>query len=327
MKNGVIRKTRRLLLCTAVSVALITLTTGLLRSEAAGGEQDGAMGQGVEIASDMAVSAFAMVSEEETVFNSKMEIVNDVLLCDVPAADYSYSFNGRLENAVAVSRSGDVDGGFNNGTYPEADSSVMPLFAEGIEGRALYLDGSYGVELVDIDELADSYTISFWFKAEEMCDWSPFLVIGSNLLDADVTQNYICFNKKTTEEGESVVPIFNTINAVLGNSCEIRPSLEDKRCIDLKEWNYITIAVNGSENLGEDGSKVMGYLYLNGELIGGTEVSRMSLEKGNVKAYLGINCFDKLFRAYYDEIHIWNSTLNENQINDMYNAYLGEEIS
>ena len=246
------------------------------------------------------------------------EIVNDMILGDVPAADYSYSFDRQLEGAIVVTRP-EENGDYNEGAYPEENSEKTPLFTEGIEGEAIYLDGSYGIELCDVEPLSDSYTISFWMRAEEVCDWSPFLLIGSNLLDVNESQN---FNKKTTEEGEDVLPIFNTINAYCGNSCEVRPSQEEKACIDLHEWNYITIRVDGEKVSEEDSSKVTAYLYINSEMIGSSEVSKMSFDETNMRAYLGINCFDRLFRVCYDELRIWNTLLDENQITDMYMAYI-----
>lgn len=250
-----------------------------------------------------------------------MEIVGNVMLTDVPAADYSFSFERMLDGAKVVTREGDIEG-FNEGTLPEENTGKDPVFIEGIEGDAIYLDGSYGVELCDIAPLADSYTISFWMKAEEMHDWSPFLTIGSHLLDANVSQNYVCFNKKTSEDGSEVVPVYNTINATLGYSCEVRPGFDDKKCINLNEWNYITIRVDGTAVSEEDEVRVAAYLYLNSELIGIGEVCKMSFDASDMKAYIGINCYDILFRVAYDEIHIWNCLLDEHQISSMYIAYL-----
>ena len=183
----------------------------------------------------------AVMETEEQEEEVTKEIVNDSILSNVPAADYAYSFDKKLGNAKVVVRQGDYAGYNAEGAYPEEAVEKSPLFTDGVEGEALYLDGSYGVELTDIVPLSDSYTIAFWFKAEELYDWSPFLVIGSHMMNDNPEQNYICFNKKTSEDGEAVVPIFNTINAVYGNSCEVRPSLEEKKCINLNEWNYITI--------------------------------------------------------------------------------------
>ncbi len=266
-----------------------------------------------------ALSELAFTQEQPEVDSSK-EIVKDVLLSNVPKADFSYSFNGKLGDAAVVTREGDI-GRFNDGTYPEQTQDVLPLFTEGIEGEAIYLDGSYGVELLGMDALSDSYTIAFWFRADELRDWSPFLLIGSHLLDVGEKQSFLSFNKKTTEEGTQVVPIFNTIDAVTGNSCEIRPSMEDKRCISLNVWNYITVCVDASQRVEDDSDKVMGYLYLNSELIGSGQISKLHLEQDDVKAYLGISCFDELFRASYDEVHIWKQMLNESQISSMYTAY------
>ena len=253
---------------------------------------------------------------EKPEVDSSKEIVGDVLLSNVPKADFSYSFNGKLNDAVVVTRT-------EGGTYPAYAEDVYPLFTEGVEGDALYLDGSYGVELSGVEALNESYTISFWFRADEMFDWSPFLMIGSHLMDVGGSQSYLSFNKKTTEEGEEVVPIFNTIDAQLDNSCEVRPSMDHKKCIELNEWYYITICVDASASSGAGEGRAMGYLYLNSEMIGSGEVSILNMNPENVKAYLGISCYDELFRATYDEVHIWRHVLNESQISSMYTAYIG----
>ena len=262
-------------------------------------------------------------TEQPSVETTK-EIVDDSILSNVPAADYAYSFDKQMDGAKVVTRQGDY-GGFNEGAYPEENLEKAPLFTEGIEGDAIYLDGSYGVELCGVALTSESYTISFWMKAEEIYDWSPFLAIGSHILNYEENKNYICFNKKTSEDGEEVLPVFNTINDTLENSCEVRPSLEDKRCINLNEWCYITVRVDASQVSETDPNKVTAYLYLNSELIGCSEVSRMSFDMENMKAYLGINCHDRLFRACYDEVRIWNCLLDENQISDMYVAYISAE--
>ena len=264
----------------------------------------------------------AMMETEEPEEEVTKEIVNDSILSNVPAADYAYSFDKKLGNAQVVARQGDYAGYNAEGAYPEVVAEKSPLFTEGIEGAALYLDGSYGVELTDVAPLSDSYTIAFWFKAEELNDWSPFLEIGSHLMNDSAEQNFICFNKKTSEDGEEVVPIFNTINAVYENSCEVRPSLEEKKCINLNEWNYITIRVDGTQEPEDDNTKVMAYLYLNSEMIGCDAVSKMSYDESAMRAYLGINCYDKSFCACYDEFRIWNSLLDENQLTSIYTSYI-----
>ena len=259
--------------------------------------------------------------EKPEVDSSSKEIIKDVLLSNVPKADYSYSFNGKLTDAVVVTRAGDV-GRFNEGTYPEMSEDVFPLFTEGVEGDALYLDGSYGVALQGVEPLNESYTISFWFRADELFDWSPFLMIGSHLMDVGGSQSYLSINRKTTEEGEQVVPIFNTIDAALNNSCEVRPSMEQKKWVNLNEWVYRTICADASASSGAAEGRAMGYLYLNSELIGSGEVSLLNMEAENVYAYLGISCYDELFRASYDEVHIWKQLLDESQISSMYTAYI-----
>ncbi len=309
-----------------VSVGIVLLLAAAVFFEAvrsrAQQNNDNRESIGTDVNGGGAVPALALpeLTPEKPEVDSSKEIVNEVLLSGVPKADFSYSFNGKLNDAAVVTRAGDV-GRFNDGTYPERTEDVFPLFTEGVEGDALYLDGSYGVELLSVGILNGSYTISFWFRADELCDWSPFLMVGSHLLDAGGDQSYLSFNKKTTEEGEEVVPVFNTIDAALNNSCELRPVMEQKKCIALNEWSYITVCVDASSPGLEEG-RAMGYLYLNSELIGSGEVSALHMDPENVKAYLGISCYDELFRASYDEVHIWTHVLDESQISSMYTAYI-----
>lgn len=327
MHNGV-KKEAEGIARPLVSILIVLLVAAALIYEALQNrtQQNNAAQESVP-ADKTATDALANVAlpglgpEKPEVDSSSKEIINDVLLSNVPKADYSYSFNGKLTDAVVVTRTGD-EGHYNDGTYPEPSEDVFPLFTEGVEGDALYLDGSYGVALQGVEPLNESYTISFWFRADELFDWSPFLMIGSHLMDVGGSQSYLSINRKTTEEGEQVLPIFNTIDAVLNNSCEIRPSMEHKRCINLNEWVYITVCVDASATSGAAEGRAMGYLYLNSELIGSGEVSLLNMDEESVCAYLGISCYDVLFRASYDEVHIWKHVLDESQISSMYTAYI-----
>ncbi len=323
MHNGVKKETGGLLRPLASIIIILLVAVALIygafhnrtqQKSNMSGRDGGAPGEA------LATVALPELTPEKPEVDSSKEIVNDVLLSNVPKADFSFSFNGKLSDAAVVTRTGD-EGQHNDGTYPETTEDILPLFTEGIEGDALYLDGSYGVQLSGVGALNGSYTISFWFRADEMVDWSPFLMIGSYLMDVGGSQSYLSFNKKTTEEGEDVVPVFNTIDAAFNNSCEVRPSMDHKKCIYLNEWNYITICVDDSASDLEEG-RAMGYLYLNSELIGSGEVSKLNMDAENVKAYLGISCYDKLFRASYDEVHIWTHVLDESQISSMYAAYI-----
>lgn len=310
----------------SIGIVLLVAAAFIYAAVQSGKQQNNEVQESVPVAEPSAdtlanVALPGLEPERPEVDSSSREIINDVLLSNVPKADYSYSFNGKLNDAVVVTRSGD-EGRFNSGTYPEPSEDVFPLFTEGVEGDALYLDGSYGVALQDVEPLNESYTISFWFRADELFDWSPFLIIGSHLMDVGGSQSYLSINRKTTEEGEQVVPIFNTIDAVLNNSCEIRPSMEQKRWINLNEWVYITVCVDASASSGAAEGRAMGYLYLNSELIGSGEVSLLNMDAGSVCAYLGISCYDELFRASYDEVHIWKYVLDESQISSMYTAYI-----
>jgi len=86
-------------------------------------------------------------------------------------------------------------------------------------------------------------------------------------------------------------------------------------------WAH-TARAGASAASGAAEGRAMGYLYLNSELIGSGEVSLLNMDAESVCAYLGISCYDMLFRASYDEVHIWKHVLDESQISSMYTAYI-----
>ena len=193
------------------------------------------------------------------------------------------------------------------------------IYQSGIEGKSVYLDGTYGIQLADLQNVGETYTICFWMKAENFCDWSPFIQIGSDFLDTKGLRNYITVNQKT--DGQPVSPIFNSVQNQYGNSFEIRPDNSSIKSLNTDMWYYITLVVDGSKK-GTMSHTVKGKMYLGGQLIGSGNVATGTLNNDSLTAYLGINCWDKLYSVYFDEVRIWDQVLSEDQIYTLYQAYM-----
>ncbi len=231
------------------------------------------------------------------------------VLDSVPKAVWSYDFEEETtDSAQAVVRSSVEQ-------TPE-DADVALQYVEGIDGNALYLDGTYGLRLDGIGRLGESYSAAFWIRTDELCDWSPFIHIGCDLFDPE-KRCRLWIGQKT--DGTSVAPILSSEQARDDVSFEIRPD-EMADTMQTGAWYHIVFTVDGTRT-GSRPDSVYGTLYVSGVKVGEGDVARDVLNSGEPEIYLGINCWDELFPAAYDDVMIWNRALAENQVWDLYDAY------
>ena len=88
------------------------------------------------------------------------------------------NFDETLGNAQVVVRDTPPE-------MPRVSSDVEAQYVPGMDGSAVYLDGSYGIQLSDVKKIGTSYSIAFWMKADALYDWAPFIHIGYDLLSTD----------------------------------------------------------------------------------------------------------------------------------------------
>ena len=236
------------------------------------------------------------------------EVVRGRTVDSVPKSVRSYDFEEEPDGVQPVIRSG--------GEQMPEDADVALQYVEGIDGKALYLDGTYGLRLDGIGRLGASYSAAFWIKADELCDWSPFIHIGYDLFDSE-RRCRLWIGQKT--DGSSVAPILSSEQARDGVSFEIRPDgMADTMQTDA--WYHIVFTVDGTKT-GSRPDSVYGTLYVSGVMVGEGDVARDVLDAGDPEIYLGINCWDELFPAAYDDVRIWDRALDESQVWDLYDAY------
>lgn len=250
--------------------------------------------------------------EEEGVVSDTNEVVNDVILENIPKALYSYNFNDSLGNAKAVKRdSGD--------TMPEIDPDIEPQYVPGMSGKAVYLDGSYGIWLEDVSKLGGSYTVAFWMKADELYDWVPYIHIGSRLLDGN-NRCRLWIGQKTASK--TVAPIISSEKNISGAqySYELKPGSSSLNRLEPELWYHIAFTVDGNTR-GSQKNAVHGTLYVAGQYINGGDIASDIMNDDELFVHLGINCWDKLYSVAFDEVKIWDQCLTEEQISELYNAY------
>ena len=248
--------------------------------------------------------------EEARVVSDTNEVVRNTILSGVPKALYSYEFEETLGNAQVVVRNADE-------TMPEVTSDIEPQYISGMDGKAVYLDGSYGVQLSDVKRIGTSYTIAFWMKADELYAWAPYIHIGYDLLDSS-RRSRIWLGQK--EDGVSIAPILSSERAVSKESFEIRPKDYAVNTIEPGIWSHIVFTVDGNTR-GSRNSSQLGTIYVSGRYAGEGDVVLDTMNVDDFTVYLGINCWDVLYPVAFDDVKIWDQVLDDQQVLELFNAY------
>ena len=249
-------------------------------------------------------------AEEQGVVSDTNEVVAETILYNIPKSVYSYQFDEDLGNAKAVVRTvGD--------SMPEIAENLEVKYVPGMDGKAVYLDGTYGILLSDVGRIGTSYTVAFWMKADDLQDWSPFIHIGHDLLDSE-NRARLWLGQKT--DSVSVAPIISSESRRTADSFEIRPGNSAPNSIDPGVWYHIAFTVDGSRQGSRKGS-VLGTLYVAGRYICEGDIVPDMMNTDNFEVYLGINCWDALYPVAFDDVKIWDQVLDGSQIQELYNAY------
>lgn len=234
---------------------------------------------------------------------------------------YQNGFDGSLGAATALSRAGDNEDGGNAGTLPAVDSGIAAQFGEGKNGQALFLDGKYGVTL-DTAAVGDTYSIAFWVNPARFSNYGPIVQIGSDLLSANTSAKWL--NVTKTDWAGDATPVIWSRNEVNGawpwyQTAYFAVDSTNPMLLEKNAWNHVVITVDGSkvgmdpvENKEVPGT-VMSQLYINGKFIGEGPVASETFT-GDSKVYLGINCWDIIFKGYFDDVKLYNTVLSADEV-------------
>lgn len=265
----------------------------------------------------------------------------------VPKAAYTFNMNKANKKVVAVTRKGDSAETFTptdaakkkakGGIMPTANKKKKVQYKKGKNGKALYLDRTYGVQLKGVNVGTGSWTVSFWIQIPNgIGDFSPVFFAATDLKDASA--KWVSITKRTDIAEIGGSPIIWS-HAVQGKTDEFpwyckngvdeatgEAKWEYGTAFDSKKWMHITLVVDHSKKKlteygtkGEDGY-VKGYngaTYINGKLYGNGCIAKKSVN-GSTKFFLGINGWDVPVKAYYDDVTFWKKALTAKQVKQLY---------
>lgn len=213
----------------------------------------------------------------------------------LPEAVCVYQFNNSPGTAEVVIRNGDTAEGSNSGAIPSVDTTAGVKYAEGISGKGIYLDGTYGLKLYPgLD--SNSYTISLWVKPEEECLYSNILYAGTGLLTEE--EKYFSITSDDT-----------AAPAILSSSPDGGYYIGNGKAVESGKWSHICMAVNDTA----------ANIYINGKLYVSGNVPAGICNK-NTQYYLGTDCYNILFKGCIDNIAFYNTCIPESQAENIYNS-------
>lgn len=300
---------KKKLVSVLLSVALVaTLMIGCGKEEVAEAPVEEVTTEAVEEVAEEPVAEVV----EEPVVEEVAEEVAAVAGEEVPAATYEYLFDGDLGGAVTAVRVGDLDGLPPTPVYPTQDDSIVVAYEEGVHGQAITLDSSFGL-ILDAQPVGEDYTLAFWVKAERFSNFGPIIQIGSDLLSANVASTWLNITK--TDWDGDMAPVIWSRNEV--DATWPWFACGSNYVINKKEWVHIAVTVSGSTPVvgPEDGlNYAAGKVYVNGALMGEGTVALGTFAKEGSQAFVGINCWDSIFKGAFDDIKIFDSVLTDGQI-------------
>lgn len=265
---------------------------------------------------------------------------------ELPEAFAHITFDGEDEGYKAVTNGEKAEGdekldGANKSIIPAEDVTFQ--YAEGPVGKALFLDGKYGLDLGLKPTNTDVWTVSFWVNASRLSDYGPTLQIGYNMERSDAVANVTWMNVTQTNWTPKYFPTIWSrnvaSNAEDGTACWpwMAPFSDEGAMIGKREWAMFTIVCSGEEQIGGNGQKTVGaQLYVNGELrydsadnyVNGTyfaytwdaTLAPNIMKPGDdaFESFFGINFWDTIYKGYVDDLYVFDTALNADQVAKLY---------
>ena len=217
------------------------------------------------------------------------------------------------------------------GAVSLVESAHSILTADGVVGKAVYLDGKYGIQLDmnNLDIADDSYTISFWIYAERLGDFMPIVQMGRNINSADTTlpTTWLNFTRGSWAETYPLAWNRNTSIPWATDENGVFPWIAHVTADTVMgkgEWCLVTLVVDGNRYtcLDDNGDRIGTRYYLNGELVFDASAEYLYYQGvapelftgSEVAGFIGINYWDSLYKGYVDELTVYDEALTSGQV-------------
>ena len=274
-----------------------------------------------------------------------------ISVCAIAAAEglpepvVHITFDGEDEGYTAITN-GEKDGLDEEALalLDGANKTIIPAegvefrYGEGPVGQALFLDGTYGLDLNLEPTNTDTWTVSFWVNASRLSDYGPTLQIGYNVGRSDAAANVTWMNVTQTNWNPKYFPTIWSRNVASGTWPWMAPFAEGGAMIGKREWALFTIVCSGEEQVSpSSGTTVGAQLYVNGQLVydsqdnyeNGTYFAYtwdatlapniMKPDEGvPFETYFGVNYWDTIYKGYVDDLYFFDVALTADQVAQLY---------
>ena len=200
----------------------------------------------------------------------------------------TFAFNDATDGATAVTKA----------MVPTAVSNPSYEYVEGKNGKAIHMNGSYGLKLMDGAGIGNTYTISYWMKPDTIKSAvDPTLAAGT--FSPEYWLNLT--HDKT--------------RAVWSKSNNNYVEILGKTSYQANVWQHVALVVTDAT----------AKLYLNGELICEGNIAADILSQDGAAIYFGVNAWDAYYEGALDEVAVFKRALSEAEVQSI--AYEGTFVS
>ncbi len=227
------------------------------------------------------ISVFAQ--DFETKQDYTLTVTRDYAGMKAEGLAYAFDFENQMQGASFVSKA----------AVPAPLAGAEASYVDGKYGKAIYLDGTCGLELCDANALGDSYTLSFWMKPDAVNGAvDPTLAAGT--FSPEYWLN-LTFDAKIWSKQTDYVAT-GAANAYKAG-----------------EWQNVTLVVDG-QAAGSIANTVTGKLFVNGNLVSSGDVVNGIMTNAGAKVYFGVNAWDAYFKGALDDVMLFNQALSDDQV-------------
>lgn len=234
---------------------------------------------------------------------------------ELPAPKYYFSFD-EADGAAGITP-----------TAKGAGEVIEPagkevVFIPGVKGEAVYIDGTYGLRLDEVNGVGDTYSLSFWMYANRNANYMPTTQFGPDVHgDATGGQHYLNITWADWSGSSEFPCIWSYDQNAEGSPWpQWYPETADTH---LNQWINITLVVDPSK-MSEDGQFINPDLYVNGECVSDKKpvniISGTMAPSDNFDFLLGVNYWDAMLKGAFDELYIFDTALTAGQAKTLYEA-------
>ena len=187
--------------------------------------------------------------------------------------------------------------GTPTGKYLNLPNQSDIRYAEGHAGKALLLDGSYGINLGNGLIPYEAFTLSYWMKPTSIKINQPSMFIARNIShnDYDAGSFFGIYNQ--INDWAKTVTIWNR-----NGSDSNWPFLASNHSAELGVWQHVAVSCDSGRCA----------IFINGVLSGEAKLGILTGEK--VTLAIGVNLWDDGFIGLIDELKIYDEALSAAEI-------------